>query len=87
VAVRIRVPWSESPVLGRISATIRVLGTPGGRASLGTVLSPTLAHAHRIRHGERLATVTARLGGRSYAVPVVASAGVAGASLKYLTRR
>jgi D-alanyl-D-alanine carboxypeptidase (penicillin-binding protein 5/6) len=87
VAVRMRAPWSPSPVLGRTTAAIRVFGTPGGRATLRTVLSPTITHASRITRGARLATVTVRFGGRSYAVPVVASAGVASPSLEYrLTR-
>jgi D-alanyl-D-alanine carboxypeptidase (penicillin-binding protein 5/6) len=87
VAVRLRAPWSGSPVLGRTTAALSVFGTPGGRATLRTVLSPTLTHIHELTRGERLATVTARLGGRSYALPVVASPGLPSPSLEYrLTR-
>jgi len=88
-AVRIRARWSSTAILGRTTRTVHIFGTPGRVAALRTVLSPTLTHGHprRIQRGERLATITITLAGRTYTVPVTAAGKLPGPTLHYrLTR-
>jgi serine-type D-Ala-D-Ala carboxypeptidase (penicillin-binding protein 5/6) len=88
-AVRVRAAWSSRSVLGKTTRTVRAFGIPGRTETLRTTLGPVLVAGHhdRVPRGERLATVTVKLDGRTYAIPVTASGNLPGPSLHYrLTR-
>jgi D-alanyl-D-alanine carboxypeptidase (penicillin-binding protein 5/6) len=89
-ALRLHADWAQQPVLGRITTGLRILAIPGSKATIHTVLAPTLSHhkAHAIQRGERLGTATITTTQHTYTIPIVASASLPAPSLHYrLTRR
>ncbi len=84
-AIRVQAQWSSAAVLGQTAGTVRYLGIPGTVATLRTVLSAALSHGHphQLHRGERLATVTVKVGTHTYTVPVIASSSLPGPTLRY----
>jgi D-alanyl-D-alanine carboxypeptidase (penicillin-binding protein 5/6) len=85
--VRVSAPWAKRTVVARTGAAVSVFGAPGGEPSLRARLVARLRRLRHVERGQRLATVTVSLRGRSYTVAAAASGSIPRPGLVYrLTR-
>jgi len=82
--LRLRAPWGPS-IPARAARSAALLALAGSRVRAQVTLSPALAHGrfHRLRAGQRVATVVLRADGHTISVPVTASRPLPGPSLSY----